>query len=806
MDRRIALPFLFLLVALTAGLAAAQSVRGVVVDQTGLPLPGVTVQLFEGSTLVRVVTSREDGSFDVQPRDTSIAFSLEGFETVRVDRADAERVVLPLAGATDSTTVVAPTMAPSPITTAALGSSLPATTVARLPSRQLKARESLGLLPSVVRGPDGLLRFSGARVSDTPLLIDGFNVTDPATGTSSINLPFESVRGIDLLRDPMSVTYGGLLGGLVQIDSKPGDERFKMGVQGFVPRPRFTNPGAGRLEGLFPRIYANGASPTRRVRYFSSAEWDFERIPVPEVTEGDGPNVVEQSGIVFSRIDLTASNRDTVTLEGLVMGSGRDSEALSPRRDDQAAVDTRGTDLFMGVTNRFILDPTNVLTVRFGAFDREASQTPRGGAGTSLLSPEGWSGNWFSHMSRRSSRVGLTVISEQAAVIKAQLHEFTMAAGIFSRRLTGAVTERSVSVVDALGRTVRKVGFGPAADTGTASLDASDRPSYVAARDVWHASERLQVDGGVRVDYSGSHGPRAPSARVGLRLGLGASERTVVKAGYGTFVGDLPLLVQAFGGYPTRTDTLLDPTTGAPIGPPLSLQPMVRDLRLPRAVALTIGVERQIRPGLDAQVSVTERNSIRLATLDVPAQSGPLTATSSGTARYQELQLSVRRRFEHDQQIFVSYVRSDAKGELNDFSTQVQGFDVPLVQPGGRSRLSTDAPHRVIAWGTFNGPAGIVVSPVTEWRSGFPYSSVNDRYLYAGTPHDRDFPAFMATDLIVYRNFKYRNRSADLGIQLFNSTNHNNPRDVYPVAGSARFGEFTNSVGPILRGFMLLKW
>ena len=64
----------------------------------------------------------------------------------------------------------------------------------------------------------------------------------------------------------------------------------------------------------------------------------------------------------------------------------------------------------------------------------------------------------------------------------------------------------------------------------------------------------------------------------------------------------------------------------------------------------------------------------------------------------------------------------------------------------------------------------------------------------------------MATDLIVYRNFTVRNRSADLGIQLFNSTSHNNPRDVYPVVGSARFGDFTNSVGAILRGFMLLKW
>jgi len=234
-------------------------------------------------------------------------------------------------------------------------------------------------------------------------------------------------------------------------------------------------------------------------------------------------------------------------------------------------------------------------------------------------------------------------------------------------------------------------------------------------------------------------------------------------------------------------------------------------MHLPRAVAVSIGVERAVRPGLEAQVSVTQRNSIRLATLRVPERSGfltegPLTVENTGQASYRELQLSMRRRFDGDQQIFVSYVRSASTGELNDFSSLFQGFDAPLVQPGGQSRLATDAPHRLIAWGTFNLPGRVVVSPVTEWRSGFPYSSLDDRYFYAGTPHDREFPAFMATDLILYKTFTVKKRSADLGIQLFNSTNHNNPRDVYPVVGAPGYGAFTNSVGPILRGFMLLKW
>ena len=128
------------------------------------------------------------------------------------------------------------------------------------------------------------------------------------------------------------------------------------------------------------------------------------------------------------------------------------------------------------------------------------------------------------------------------------------------------------------------------------------------------------------------------------------------------------------------------------------------------------------------------------------------------------------------------------------------------MQPGGIARLAADAPNRVLAWGTFNLPRRVVVSPVVEWRDGFPYSVVDNRYFYASAPNDRRFPAFMSTDFVVYKTFTAKKRNADIGFQLFNATNHFNPRDVYPVIGDPRCNTFTNSVGPILRGYMLLKW
>jgi hypothetical protein len=265
------------------------------------------------------------------------------------------------------------------------------------------------------------------------------------------------------------------------------------------------------------------------------------------------------------------------------------------------------------------------------------------------------------------------------------------------------------------------------------------------------------------------------------------------------------LAVEAFGSHPARVDANVDPVTGSDLAVSV-LRPTVDELRLPRAWAATLEVSRELRPGLDGQIGFTGRSLTHLATLDVPTMSGPLAVRSTGIGSYRELQLSMRRTWANDQQLFVSYVRSSARGELNDFATLFQSLDAPLLQPGGAARLPADARHRWIAWGTFNLPRRIVLSPVAEWHSGFPYSVVDERYRYREEPNGSSFPAFMAVDLVVLKTFTVRGRSADLGIQLFNVTNHFNPRDVFPVAGTPQFGMFANSVGPILRGFMLLKW
>jgi hypothetical protein len=453
--------------------------------------------------------------------------------------------------------------------------------------------------------------------------------------------------------------------------------------------------------------------------------------------------------------------------------------------------------MFAGLTTRSVLAPSTLLTLRAGVLSHDSRVRP-GGSGPSRLSPGGWRDNWFARVTRTAVRYSVAAALDRTIQGRSGTHEVTAAGSIRARRMRGSVTEDPVLVENERGDLVRSVHFGQ-----SSSLSAHDWPYDLALRDVWRVNGRLQLDGGARIDGVNRYG-LLPSARIGFRYALDEGGATVVKGGVGNFVGKIPLAVPSFSGYPVRTEWMIDEATGR--DRTNVFHPSVERLRLPHATAVTVQVERQLAPGLDAQTGFTRRRSARLATLDVPHGGGPLTLRSDGTSTYGEFQVSMRRRWARQQQLFVSYVWSSARGELNDFMTMFTGFDTPLLQPGGMSRLPADAPHRWLAWGTVNLPLGLVASPVLEWHSGFPYSVVDSRYLYSEAPNSRMLPAFMAVDLIAYKTLTVRQRMADVGIQLFNVTNHFNPRDVYPVAGAQKHGMFTNSVGTILRGFWTIKW
>jgi hypothetical protein len=788
------------LTIIAASPIAAQT-RGVVVDQTGLPLPGAHIDVRRGDQVIATLDTGLDGAFTLPATEAGdlIDVSLDGFETAHVAPADAQRVVLALARATATTEVVASVLTSAGASMEHLGSTMTAPLAQRLPTARPRILQSLPLLPAVVRGRDGLLRIGGARPHESSLWIDGFDVTDPVSGTTNIDLPVESVRGMAVLREPVSAAFGDVLGSVASIETTPGGDQFKAGVQGFIPRPRLSRLGLGQIEAFFPRAYVSGHVGI--ARYFASTEFNFERVPVPGVTGSSGVPNIGTTGITsFGRFDLQPSTRHTITFEGLFAPATTTSSGLSTLRPEGTVPDVDVRDLFGGLTDRLVLTSRDLLTVRVGAVSHQTTLAATG-SGDAILTPEGWEQNWFSKVDAAGKREVVFVSWERAGVSWFGTHGISASGSVHHRSMRATLIDQTIRINDSAGRLVRLIEFGKAG-----ALNPQQTYAGVGLRDLWDVNKRLQIDAGLRLDGGGTSEALVAGPRVGLRYSLDAAGRTTIRGSVGRYVGRTPLAAEAFAQFPSRADTTFNPATGV-VMRSVMYRPTILPLPLPRADAVALELEHRLTPTLELQAAVRQRFGSNLPTVDVPANGdGAATLEGTGVSHYRELQLSVRKTWANDAQIFVSYVRSSAVADVNDFGSLFTNFDAPLLEPGGRAPIAADVPHRLRGWATFSLPMRAVVSPAVEWRTGFPYSAQDVFQHYAGEPNSQRFPTYFSADVTAFKTFDLFGRKMDLGMQFFNITSHFNPRDVVSVVDSPQYQEFRNSFGVTLAGYMRVRW
>src|SRR5207249_3401696 len=112
---------------------------------------------------------------------------------------------------------------------------------------------------------------------------------------------------------------------------------------------------------------------------------------------------------------------------------------------------------------------------------------------------------------------------------------------------------------------------------------------------------------------------------------------------------------------------------------------------------------------LEFQAAYRRRIGFDLPTVEVPPSGGETRLASSGSSRYNEFAVSVRQTWRADRELFVSYVRSSARGNVNDYGTLISNLDAPLFEPAGQAPMPTDTPHRLRSWATFQFPHEIVL-------------------------------------------------------------------------------------------------
>lgn len=685
--------------------------------------------------------------------------------TVTDDRTDPSK--------TDSTT-------PATITNLALRDA---------PLIDQKFQDALPLLPGVVRGPDGNLNIKGTRPSQSGILVSSLNVTDPVTGAPAIELPLEAVDTVQVHSNPYSSEFGKFTGAVTTIETRSGSNDWRYLVTGTLPRPRWRD---GKLYGIgaaTPRIAVGGPIKKDKLFFFQSVEYRFVRTNVPslEELEEHQRDIQRESFDSFSRIDYVLNSNNRLTASFSIFPQKFDFFNLNTFNPSDTTANFHQRGWFFAFNEQATFKSGALLQSSFSVKQFDGDIFGNSGA-PYLITPDRNAGGWFNRQHRESRRYEWLEVFNFAP---RGSHSFKTGLNFSRTSFDGADRSNPVRIVRADGATHQLIEFA-----GPGILERAQNEYSLFVQDKWIVNRHFVLDLGLRYDRDGIGNNNNVAPRLGFAI-TPADDRTVVRGGIGLFYDKIPLNVGSFEQYQSQVITTFANDGVTPIdGPRLFPNTAPEDLENPYSLAWNLQVDHQLTGRLLLRLGYEERSTRRDFVVEPTDKA--LLVQNNGRSRYRELQAVARFRFQEGRNIFLSYVRSQARGNLNDFNTYFGNLKHAVIRPDEYGRQPFDAPNRLLFWGDFALPRDFVVTPVVDWHSGFPFSLLNEEQDFVGPRNEGGrFPQLFTLDLLVmkglsipFRGKKYKGRA---GFTIFNITNHWNPRDVQNNLASGQFGMFFNS-------------
>ncbi|HEX7333329.1 MAG TPA: carboxypeptidase regulatory-like domain-containing protein [Pyrinomonadaceae bacterium] len=655
-----------------------------------------------------------------------------------------------------------------------------------------KFQDALPLLPGVVRGPDGNLNIKGTRPTQSGILVSSLNVTDPVTGAPAIELPLEAVDTVQVHSNPYSPEFGKFTGAVTTIETRSGSNDWRYLVTGTLPRPRWRD---GKLYGIgaaTPRIAVGGPIKKDKLFFFQSVEYRFVRTNVPslEDLEERQRDIQRESFDSFSRIDYVVNNNNRLTASFSIFPQKLDYFNLNTFNPSNTTANFHQRGWFLAFNEQATFKSGALLQSSFSVKQFDGDIFGNSGA-PYLITPDRNAGGWFNRQHRESRRYEWLEVFNFAPWQWRGSHTFKTGLNFSRTSFDGTDRSDPVRIVRANGATHQLIDF-----SGPGVLERSQNEYSFFVQDKWIVNRHLVLDLGLRYDRDGIGNNNNAAPRLGFVL-TPVDDRTVVRGGIGLFYDKIPLNVGSFEQYQSQVITTFANDGVTPIdGPRLFPNTAPEDLKNPYSIAWNLQVDHQLTRRLLLRVGYEERSTRRDFVIE-PIDTA-LLLQNNGRSRYRELQAVARFRFQEGRNLFLSYVRSQARGNLNDFNNYFGNLKHAVIRPDEYGKQPFDAPNRLLFWGDFALPRDFVVTPVVDWHSGFPFSLLNEEQDFVGPRNEGGcFPKLFTLDLLVmkglsipFRGKKYKGRA---GFTIFNITNHWNPRDVQNNLASGQFGTFFNS-------------
>jgi hypothetical protein len=782
-----------------------------VLDQTSQAVPGARVQLMVGQRVVASAGTDEKGRArftQLAPARYAILVAKEGFEPAQKAGLDLApdgslSIGLTLLPRTQRESIDVRDTAAAVEVGASAPSQLAGQAAKELPNRPATVADALPMLPGVVREPGGGLMISASGEQRSAMIVNSADVTDPATGQFGLTIPIDSVETLNVFQTPYLSEYGRFTAGLVSVETRRGGDKWKWELNDPLPEFRIRSYHMRGLKDATPRLNFEGPIVPHRLYLVEGFEYETRKtavytLPFPK-------NQKLEEGInSFTQFDWIVSDKHlvTATVHAAPQRLGHvnmDYFNPLPTTPDASTHSYTGT-----VSDRLTLFG-GLLESTFSAMRFDVGVWAEGGEDLTIT-PVGNRGNYFANKTRDASRYSGASIYSFAALPGWGAHNLKIGSYLAGSSDNGQLNENPVDILGSMGQWIERIDF-PRSHT----FQISDIEYSFYGQDHWIVSPRLALDLGVRTESQQVSGAFRVAPRGGVAWTPLAHAGTLVQAGYGLFFDRVPLNVYCFNKYPDQSITMYGAGRQVSSGPFLYLNTLGQ-VRVkhpfvfqspqdgnfsPESAIWSLQAEQPLTPFLKLRVGYLQNYSQGLVILnsvapDPDTNNGAYLLSGVGSSRYRQLEVTARMRLKGEgRQLFFSYVRSRARGDLNDFSNYLGTFPIPIIRGNQFGNLPADLPNRLLAWGMVQLPKKFRIAPVVEYRNGFPYFVTDAAQNYVGVPNQQRFPNFLSLDSRISKDIQVNPKYAvRLSVSSFNLTNHFNPEAVHANVADPALGFF----------------
>ena len=619
-----------------------------------------------------------------------------------------------------------------------------------------------------------------------------------------MNLPIDSVEAVQVFQHPYTGEFGKFIGGITRIETRRGGNHWHFELNDFLPDLRFKG---GKMVGIAedqPRLNFNGPIVADRLYLSQTATYTIAKRPVRGLSYPDNETRTESQSH-FSQVDLILNGHHT---QSFTLGYFAEREQyvnLDFFTPKPTTPNYRQRDSSFTVRDHYAFGPA--LLESMFSFRRFDANVWGQGTSAQTLTPTVEQGNYFATLDRRSSRIELLeVYTSPKKEFWGGSHEIK--AGFDFNRVGDALNYAAhpVRIVRANGSLAELIEFG------VRPRRVAHNNEYTAfIQDRWLVKPRLSIDLGLRFEDQRIASEDNLAPRAGFAWSPTGSDQTVIRGGAGLFYDKVPLNIRGFSRYPDRTLTTYGADGQTVIGrvnfvnvlvntrpiAPLDFRHSDREagfvpLNLTWNLELDQTIMRRVLLRANFIDSHTRHIYVVNPELDYRGTSA-IVLRSAGDATYRALEVTTRFTLKKDDAIYVTYVRSRSRGDLNDFNSYFGDLGAPVIRQNQYSNLPFDVPNRVVGWGRVSLPRHASISPIIEWRSGFPFSARDENQNFVGVRNadQTRFPEFLSLDLELAKEFKLTKKyGMRLSVMGFNLTNHFNPRDVHANVSDRQFREF----------------